>query len=1194
MEKYWGHIKRWGLPGLSRAGRAMPLLLLLGALLLLVAIWWLGPQWNWRGQQPLAGLPHRILASLLALLLPLLFWVWGQRSRYRRLQAAQRQDAAIEADPSLPYVHAQEAALNQNLARFLDNAGGRGALYQLPWYLVLGTENVGKSSFITRSDQRFALTRVSKAQARGREDDGLAYPVDWWIGNDAVIVDPPGEFISQGAIQGVGQRGQHKERPELPAGTQARLWNYLLAWLSSHRSRRALNGVVLVVDLPALLHAEPEQRMALAHVLRARLHELSSQLGSRLPLYVVLSKFDLLEGFEQLFAQLPLSQRERIIGSVFNLDGVTSFDAWLEAFAEHYDRLLQAVQEEVLDHVGSITCAEQRQLLVSLPAQLFGLRAIILRFFSETLGSDRFTTPALVRGVYFSSVYQQGETHNTFVRAAAQPYKVHPPLGDAKPLGNPLVYFAQQVFERVVYPEAGLAGDNVKVAQGKRRLLWVGSGVGLLALAVGLGTWQRYFDANRDKAVAVLAKSQEFSRRDIDERVDPTGRNLLAPLEQIRDAVSVFGDYRSAWPLLADAGLYQGRAIGPSVDQAYLALLSRRFLPALAGGAVDAMNAAPDGSEAQMAALRVYRMIEDRDNRRPKMVEAWMARQWQATYPGQGQVQRQLMRHLQYALAYADTDLPQYRQRIAEVQQILRKVPLQQRIYQVLKQQARQQLHAGVDLGREVGPAFALVYQPPAEAVTVLAPLLTAKGFREYFEPNSEHITDLAMVDQWALGERAHLDYSDADRQALTERIRTLYSADYIDSWRRALNALAVVDFRDLAHGVSVLEQMTGPPAPLRRLLESVRDNTLIYPPAPEPLGKASEAVAIQTSNQQQATGIRRAFASLFELLDRKGEKPSYYDETLSALTAVYDYAKTVQDSPDRGKAALSAVLNRFAMTGPDPIGTLQRMASGLPEPVAQHVQHIAEQTSQVLVIEALRELEKRWDTEVFSFYQQRLAGRYPFNPQGVDASLDDFEAFFGPSGRLQQFQDQYLKVFLKDNLEALYSQSRGRYLVRTDLLDQLAAAERIRETFFDNRGNLSVQFSIAPLGLSANQRTSVLDLDGQLVPYTHGPSVVTGLIWPNTLAGPVRSNLTLVRLSGNSSLEFRGPWSMFRLLSRGTLNSRTATGVDLSFKAGDGMMRYQLTSEKALNPITQQPFKGFALPRTLLQASTGKVASAI
>jgi type VI secretion system protein ImpL len=339
------------------------------------------------------------------------------------------------------------------------------------------------------------------------------------------------------------------------------------------------------------------------------------------------------------------------------------------------------------------------------------------------------------------------------------------------------------------------------------------------------------------------------------------------------------------------------------------------------------------------------------------------------------------------------------------------------------------------------------------------------------------------------------------------------------------------------------------------------------------------------SDGQQQAAGIRRAFSSLTELITARGEQPSYYEETLRSVSAVYDYAKAVHDNPDPGKAALKTVLNRFSLGGADPIANLQRVAVGLPEPLNQHVKKLAEQTSQVLVIAALRELEKRWDSEIYSFYRERLAGRYPFKASGEDASLEDFEAFFGPQGRLQQFHDQYLNVFLKDNLDALYSDSLGGYLVRSDVLEQLKKVERIRDTFFNHRGHLAVQLTIEPLALSATRLSSMLSVDGQLIPYQHGAPQRTGLVWPNSLGNTNGSQLTLVHSTGNTaSLSYRGPWSLFRLLSRGHLNGRTDTSVDLTFAIADGLMRYRIGAEKANNPITQRSFEGFVLPRTLLE----------
>ncbi|WP_159245395.1 type VI secretion system membrane subunit TssM [Pseudomonas koreensis] len=1211
MNKRLGTLAR-GFSALQRHGALITIAA--GMLIIVVALgwlWWQGPTWTWRDEQPLAPWSLRLAISVVLVALPLLVWTGLVHRRQRRLQREREQQAQRVQDPCLVYLQAQERSLENSLARVRDNHQGR-SLHQIPWYLVLGEENAGKSSFISRSSQSFALTRTARSgAAQVAADPDLAFDIDWWIGDEAVLIDPPGEFISQperqppptpapaapteeaaadtDAITEPVVAAQVEQPIGLPAGAEKRLWHHLIDWLARSRSRRPLNGVVLLVDMVSLFERLPNERRNLAYLLRARLNELGHELGTRLPLYVVLSKFDLLDGFEELFAKLPASAREEVQGFTFSLESVEDFDAWLGELTVAYDRFVDALNMKVMLAMGNPGPADVRERLFCLMRQLSGSREILLRFLGDVLGSDRYTTPALVRGVYLSSVYQRGIVSNLFVEASARAYGFPAPVSSAKPQGHSVVYFAQHLLQRVVYPEAGLAGDNFKVARRKRRLLLSGSVLAGMSSALLVGGWWYYYGINRDKADQVLAQSQAFSTKASDLQADPTGLNLLVPLDEIRDAVTVYGDYRATWPKLADMGLYQGQLIGPMVDQAYLSLLSRRFLPAIAERAVEVIRRAEPGSDGQLAALRVYRMIEDRDNRRPEIVAQWMVQQWQQAYPGQGQRQAALMRHLTYALTYADVELPEHRALIAETQQQLRKLPMAQRVYMALRQQAQERLHGELDLRNEIGPAFDVVYRPLNERDSgaaldenlALPPLLTARGFRDYFEPNSQNVTELALIDQWVLGERRSLDYSEADRRVLTERLRALYSADYVDCWRRALNQFAVTDFTDLAQTLEVLGQVTGPAAPLRRLLETVRDNTLIYPPV---TGKEALPVGDETG-RTQALGIHRAFAGLSGLLNAEQDKPSYYEETLRAINAVYDYVKGVQDQPSPGKAALGVVLTRFSRSDPDPIRNLQRIASGLPEPLNRHVNQLASQSSQMLTITALLELEKRWDSEIYSFYRERLAGRYPFKSSGEDASLEDFEAFFGPQGRLQQFHDQYLNVFLKDNLNALYSDSLGGYLVRSDVLEQLKKAERIRDTFFNHRGHLAVQLTIEPLALSATRLSSMLSVDGQLIPYQHGAPQRTGLVWPNSLGNSNGSQLTLVHSTGNTaSLSYRGPWSLFRLLSRGHLNGRTDTSVDLTFSVADGLMRYRIGAQKANNPITQRSFEGFVLPRTLLE----------
>ncbi|WP_447743138.1 type VI secretion system membrane subunit TssM [Pseudomonas laurentiana] len=1192
MESYRRHFNLRGLTQALRNCTFTALAAGAAIILLLVVIWWLGPAWSWQGYRPLASVEFRSVASLWLVVLPLVCWLIVVRSRLQRLKFEREQIAAAEADPGLGHVQAQELEMNRQLASFLEHARGRRQSYRLPFYLVLGGEGSGKSSLVEHSAQRFSLTHIDRAQAQGLRRKSPASGINWWISDEAVIIDPPGRLLTQDGCHPGPQKADAQAHPIMPpVGTQARLWTHLLAWLARKRGTRAISGLLLAIDIAALVQATPEERTALAHVLRSRIAEVQKALGLCTPLYIVLTKFDLLEGFELLFSRLSTAEREQLFGDTFKLNTLPGQDDWLNQVLVLLDRMVMAVQEHVADALGTLTSEEQCKSLLSFQAQLAGLRTLLMVFLRKALGGDSDCSNLLVRGMYLTSAMQQGAVRNVFMREAALAYGVaHPAFEHAKTAHSNKAFFTQHIFQRAVYPEAGLVGDSAKLSLRKRRAFWRGSAVGLLVVAVAGANLYRYFDSNRAMAADVLLKSQVFRLSEVDEQVDPTARNLLVPLNQIRDAVALFGDYRAALPAVADAGLYQGRTIGPLVDETYLGLLSRRFLPALASGLLNSMEAAPEGSEQQMAALRVYRMIESRQYRRASWVEAWMAREWQREFPGEGQVQRDLMEHLQYALAYADAEVRQFSPRIAKVQQVLRQTPLHQRLYANLKHDSQLDLQGAVDFRRQVGPGFDLIYQT-AQPV-LLEPLFTAEGLDAYFNTRSRALSELAMIDQWVLGERQQPDYTEAERATLVEQMQNLYTTEYIANWRHTLLQLNVTDFHDLNHGVAVLEHFIGPGEPLRRLLETVRDNTvMLRPDIPGTSDKLPGAAVaeLQTKQKQyQAGAIGQAFADMNEMLAASRERPGSYLETLDAIRAVHYYVKAIQASPDQGQAALNAVLERLSSKGRDPIAHLQRVAANLPEPVRNQVAKMAEQTAQVLMIEALNELEKRWYADVYSFFEHRLSGRYPFVVRAPDSALEDFEGFFGPQGKLQQFQDKYLNVLIRDNPNALYAEGRGGHLLHTGVNEQLEIAARIRSSFFDNSGNLNVQFSIEPLGLSTNQRTSLMELNGQQISYTHGPRQLVVIQWPSPQHPS--STLTLLRLNSNSSsLQYYGPWSMFRLLSRGGLNGRTATGVDLSFRAGDGMMRYRLTSEKAFNPITQQPFKGFRLPRNLLNDSASK-----
>ncbi|MEJ2076366.1 MAG: ImcF-related family protein, partial [Reinekea sp.] len=281
--------------------------------------------------------------------------------------------------------------------------------------------------------------------------------------------------------------------------------------------------------------------------------------------------------------------------------------------------------------------------------------------------------------------------------------------------------------------------------------------------------------------------------------------------------------------------------------------------------------------------------------------------------------------------------------------------------------------------------------------------MLTKKGFETYFIPQSDSISELALVDSWVLGQSNSIDFSEEDK-------------------------------RDL----------------------------------------------------------RNQFSGLNGLTSQQPDKPAYMDEVNQAISQLLAYMKSISEAPDVGKAALEATKGRMALTDADPIYVLERIASGMPRPYDTLLQKLAEESWYVVKQEAIRYLGVRWSNDVYSVYREKLASRYPLNPNATkDVALTDFEDFFAPDGTLNSFYEDNLKLFL-DSGSSLNTTPDGESLIQQAVLDQLATARTIQQAFFNRKGVMDVEFSLEPIEMSSNKRRSVINIDGQYVEYNHGPRKTT------------------------------------------------------------------------------------------------------
>lgn len=1144
--------------------------LLLAAVLwviILVAVWWGGPLFTFHDVKPFASLLSRGLFTLGWLWLACIVMLWRVWRHMHNARQAQRLQESRQKDPLQAFADGQQRFLD-GWAQALKALPGQGSVYGKPWYMMLGLPGSGKSSLLHRACPPNKLHARLHNELRPLRE---GQKVDCWLGDGAVIVDPDGDLL----LQTGGETGNRDEQ-------HSRLWRHLLTWLKVHRRRQPLNGLILTLDLGELARMGTSARHASAQVLRTRLMDVADELHTRLPVYVVLTHIDMLHGAGDFFRQLDAQTRQSLLGVSFSPDtGETnSWSGELETFWDLWLSQLNTALSATMAEPPAQTPPADAFLFIR---QLAGLKSFLQTMLSDVLAGEEMAGFP-VRGIYLSSVYQQGVPFDGFSRATARRYRLTEAAYPAA-RGESSVWFVRQLFTDVVFPQAHLAGESRLHQLYRRRRMSIGTGLMVLTASLFSLGWYHYYQTNRDAGRQVLRSARQFIHARETAGPQAFGTELLPRLNLIREAALSYGDYRSKNPLFADMGLYQGGHIGPYVETSYLALLQQQFLPAVLAGLAQDLQQAPAASEEKMSVLRVMRMTEDASGRSIPLVEHYMAWRWQKAFPEQGQIQQQLMQHLDYALRHTDWHNARvqndpdaiaawkpFAQPVADAQQELSRLPLYQRVYQGLMVRAIATLPPDLRVQDETGQSFDSVFVLRDTHAGTIPRLFTWSGYSDFFRGQNNTLFDLTGLDAWVLGQHEQVQLSDADRSEIQRQVSDRYISDYTGHWQKLLSALDIQPFDSPEQALSVLNTITGDEQPFRHIVSLLSDNTAVRPLTGK--GEAQQRDALRR--------IARPFTQLDDTLKGHGDSAPLIQGVNQQLIALAQWLEQINSAGDPGAAAFKALQLRQSDPYKDPAFSLQQYARGLPAPLDRWVGQIATQVADVTTSLAMSSLNQAWSEQVLTPFNDTLADRYPFNPaSSQDASLSEVTRFFAPGGTLDGFYQSSLKPLLDSGV---LKQDAGNGHLQA-LVNQLDQAQRIREALFNVQGQPEVHFVVEPVELTASKRRSVLNLDGQLVEYSHGRRQKVPLVWPNALRDGAESKLTLIPDDGARSprsLGFTGPWAMFRLLDAASRTQVSRGSFDVRFSVDDGAMTWRVYSDADHSPFATGLFSQFRLPETL------------
>ena len=151
--------------------------------------------------------------------------------------------------------------------------------------------------------------------------------------------------------------------------------------------------------------------------------------------------------------------------------------------------------------------------------------------------------------------------------------------------------------------------------------------------------------------------------------------------------------------------------------------------------------------------------------------------------------------------------------------------------------------------------------------------------------------------------------------------------------------------------------------------------------------------------------------------------------------------------------------------------------------------------------------------------------------------------------------------------------------------LVQFERAARIRDIFFRAGGHgPAMRLDFKPVEMDANITQFILDVDGQIVKYSHGPVVPMAVQWP----GPKGSNQVRVEISppsasGPSGQTVDGPWALFRVMDDGQLEESDAPEkFFITFQVGARRARFEVTTNSVQHPIRLRELREFSCPEGL------------
>ncbi|MCW7537695.1 type VI secretion system membrane subunit TssM [Aquabacterium sp. A7-Y] len=1065
MRRFWDFLLRprtLGVIGLL----ALAAFLLLGANELQLALVWVGA----------------------ILVLVLLVWgiVWWVRRRRAQKAAAgleqaltEQADRAVKATPAPQ--RAETEALRERMLEAvktiktskLGQTSGTAALYELPWYIVIGNPAAGKSSAIAKSGLHFPFADNSGAIIQGI---GGTRNCDWFFTNEGILLDTAGRY------------SVHEEDREE--------WRGFLSLLKKHRPKAPINGIMIAASLAELAGNKPEFSIQLAKQLRQRVQELTEQLEVFAPVYVVFTKADLVAGFAEFFEDRDRGERDRAWGATLPYDADGKLDA-VGQFERHFEELYEGLKASSVARMSLHRGEKLPPGVLTFPLEFASLKPVLRTFLTTLFEENPFQFRPIFRGFYFTSAVQQGASTSRSSERVAQRFALQLQPGTTAEVYSQTGFFLKDLFSKVVFADRNL----VKQYNSRDKLRWRYAAFfgGVAALGVALAAWTWSYAGNRQLVENVQADLNQVVKLQAN-RTDLQSR--LEALEVLRDRLVQLQSYRERRPWSLSLGLYQGKAVEEQLKREYFAGIQEVLLQPVAtsiesylaevnanpgqlqpvspasAGASSAPQAAAAAANAQASvvraqplpthysaasptdvtdaynALKSYLMLADRSRAEPGHLSDQLTRFWRGWLEtNRGTMPReQMIRSAESLISFtvtqlADAQFPVVQNNLALLDQtrenlrrVIKGMPARERVYSEIKAKASTQFPP-VTVANLVGE----LDKDVIAGSYAISGAFTRRAWDEFVE---NAIKDAAykelQSDDWVLKTTVVDDLSlEGSPEQIQKALVHMYKTEYVREWQKFMQGVSVQEFASFDQAVGRMNRLGDPAtSPIGRLMQALYDETSWDNPSllNHKLEQSQRGFVDwfkQTVLRQSVPGVQvnvdlkpgqgaavpmgpigKEFAGLARVMLPPENQPPLIRRYLDALSKVRTRFNQMKTQGDPGPASRELMKQTLENNGSELADALrlvdEQMLVGMSDTAKLTLRPLLVrplmQAYGVVVRPAENEINRLWNAEVYELFQKTLAPKYPFTRSAsIEAAPADIAKVFGPEGAIAKFSEKTL-----------------------------------------------------------------------------------------------------------------------------------------------------------------------------------------